>query len=238
LLPQDKEKIIRESRESGNVVAMVGDGINDAPALMSADIGVAIGAGTDVAIESADIVLTGSSLSGVASAIRLSRATMRIIKGNLFWALFYNAVCIPVAAGALYAPFGILLTPMIASAAMSCSSIFVVLNALRLSRFIPPSLREREQSRRAAEKAYNTQRKKEEDMFFKKKETTVTTLSVEGMMCGKCAAHVEKALTALRGVSAVKVDLAAKTVAVTATAKVGVDAMKKAITDAGYTVVD
>ena len=237
LLPADKERIAREYAAKG-VTAMVGDGINDAPALARADIGIAIGAGTAVAVESASVVLTGNALSDVVAAMELGRATRRNIRENLFWALFYNAVCIPLAAGVLYAPFGILLTPMIASAAMSCSSIFVVLNALRLSRFIPPSIRARELSRRAAEKAHNKARKKEEDMFFGKKETTVTTLSVEGMMCGKCAAHVEKALTALRGVSAVKVDLAAKTVAVTATAKVSVEAMKKAITEAGYTVVD
>ena len=237
LLPLDKERIAREYTEKG-VTAMVGDGINDAPALARADIGIAIGAGTAVAVESASVVLSGNTLSDAVAAMELGRATRRNIRQNLFWALLYNAICIPVAAGVFYAPFGLLLTPMIASAAMSFSSIFVVLNALRLSRFIPPSIRERELSRRAEEKAYNQTRKKEEDMlFFGKKETVTTTLSVDGMMCGKCAAHVENALKALKGVSAVKVDLAAKTVTVTATAKVTADAMKKAITDAGYTVV-
>ncbi|MBQ9115551.1 MAG: heavy metal translocating P-type ATPase [Clostridia bacterium] len=144
LMPSDKERLVSERRNSGGIVAMVGDGINDSPALMSADVGIAIGAGTDVAIESADIVLTGNSLSGVPLAIRLSRATMRIIRENLFWALFYNALCIPIAAGVLYKPLGLFLDPMLAALAMCFSSFFVVTNALRLFGFERRRSRKRE----------------------------------------------------------------------------------------------
>ena len=214
LLPEDKERIVREL-SAASPCAMVGDGINDAPALTRADIGIAVGAGTEVAIDCADVVLSGNTLSGVADAIGLSRATLRIIKENLFWALFYNAICIPVAAGALYPVFGWQLSPMLASAAMSCSSLFVVSNALRL-RFILIG-------------------KGEKKMFgLKKKENVTHTLTVEGMMCQHCVAHVKKALEAVKGVTLVSVDLDTKTATVDALSSVSVNTLIAAVTAAGY----
>ena len=214
LMPEDKERLVREI-SAASPCAMVGDGINDAPALTRADIGIAVGAGTEVAIDCADVVLSGNTLSTVVDALHLSRATLRIIKENLFWALFYNAICIPVAAGALYPLLGWQLSPMLASAAMSCSSLFVVSNALRL-RFIPLN-------------------KGEKKMFgMKKKENITHTLSVEGMMCQHCVSHVKKALEGVKGVTAVSVDLDAKTATVDALSSVSVDVLVAAVKDAGY----
>ena len=214
LFPEDKERIVREI-SSTSACAMVGDGINDAPALTRADIGIAIGAGTEVAIDCADVVLSGNTLTSVGDALHISRATLRIIKENLFWALFYNAICIPVAAGALYPLFGWQLSPMLASAAMSCSSLFVVSNALRL-RFISLD-------------------KGEKKMFgMKKKENVTYTLTVEGMMCQHCVSHVKKALEGVKGVSVVSVDLDTKTATVEALSSVSVDALITAVKDAGY----
>jgi len=229
LLPADKERLVREYKEQG-LVGMVGDGINDAPALASADVGLAIGAGTDVARDSAGVVLMGSSLCDVAAAIELSRATRRNIRENLFWALCYNVLCIPLAAGVFYPVWGLLLTPMIASAAMSFSSLFVVLNALRLGRFVPHSKKE------AFSENGSLKKKGNKTMLFGKKELITITLKVEGMMCGHCAAHVEKALLDV-GAKTAKADFEKGEVTVSALPKITKEMMSAAIAAAGYRVV-
>ena len=252
LLPEEKTAVVSEYVGKG-LTAMVGDGINDAPALARADVGLAIGAGTGVAVESAGVVLSGSRLTEAVTAIELGRATKRNIRENLFWALFYNAVCIPVAAGVFYPAFGLLLTPMIASGAMSLSSLFVVSNALRLSRFRPSSepraSKENEPIPRPAPteqketkepvKIIKTEKEEKEKtaMFGKKAESTVITLKVNGMMCAHCTAHVEKALLALGGVTDAKADLESGTVTVTVkNGKPARDDLAAAITAQGYTV--
>ncbi len=221
LSPSDKEAAVARLSEQGSV-CMVGDGINDAPSLARADVGVAIGAGTEIAIDCADVVLSGEALTGMANAYLLSRATMRIIKQNLFWALFYNVICIPVAAGLFYTLLQWQLSPMLASAAMSFSSVCVVCNALRLYR-IPLIQNEK----------YKTQKEKEK-MIFKKEETVCHRIAVEGMMCQHCVAHVQKALESVKGAQDVHVSLEDKCATVNAPAGAR-KTLVEAIREAGYT---
>ena len=220
VLPNDKANVIAGLQEKKHRVLMVGDGINDAPALMTADVGMSVGSGTDIAIESADVVLMQDSLTGVCDAVALSKATMRNIKQNLFWAFFYNILGIPIAAGVLYPIWGIQLSPMVGAAAMSLSSVFVVSNALRLQLFMPKKNgRENKQS------------------FDKKEEQIMdTVILVDGMMCTHCKARVESVCQAVEGVVDAVVDLQAKTVTITGNASAAV--LKKAIADAGYQVLE
>lgn len=226
VLPTDKASAVENLQSQGHKVLMVGDGINDAPALVTADVGMAIGAGTDIAMESADVVLMNSSLTAVSSAIELSKATIRNIRQNLFWAFFYNTLGIPVAAGALFIPFGLQLSPMLGAAAMSMSSVFVVTNALRL-RFFKP---------KTAPVFTVAEQQEEEEIILEEEETMETVIKVNGMMCVHCKARVEKVCKAVPGTVDAVVDLAAKTVTVTGNADIA--ALKQAITDADYEVVE
>lgn len=253
VLPNEKEQLVSKvqakynGNNNGGYVAFVGDGVNDSPALAKADVGLAIGSGTDIAIESADIVLVKNSLLDVVTTIDLSKKTMLNIKENLFWAFFYNAICIPIACGLLFKPYGIKLNPMLGSAAMSISSVCVVANALRLRLF---------KNKYNSMKSNNDQKKNitedenivnykatthnfiNENKDFKEENIMKKEMIIEGMMCGNCAKHVTNALKEIEGVSNVQVNLENKTATIELTSEVSDEKLTEAVTEEGYKVIE
>ena len=224
LLPEDKEKVIRDFQSAKKTVAMIGDGINDAPALTRADIGVAIGAGTDVAIESASVILVRNDLLDFVDSILLSKAVIKNIKQNLFWAFFYNSIGIPLAAGVFVSALGWRLNPMFGAAAMGLSSVFVVTNALRLKFF------------KGINKSDITQKNNNPDRS-EKMDTRDVEILIDGMACGHCSGRVEQALNAMEGVSAT-VDLAKKTAFVKVNGNVTNEELSNTVSNCGYTVLE
>ena len=210
VLPQDKAKEVEKLQDNNKQVVFVGDGINDSPALAKADVGIAIGSGTDIAIESADVVLMKNDLCDVVTAISLSKAVMKNIKMNLFWAFFYNIIGIPIAAGVFYLSYGLKLNPMIGAAAMSFSSVCVVTNALRLRKF---------------------------KSKFKEEANKMKTIKIEGMQCNHCKMSVEKALNSIENITKVEVDLEAKCASVEYINEIDNQTIKNVIEEAGFTVI-
>ncbi|KWZ77606.1 heavy metal translocating P-type ATPase [Anaerococcus tetradius] len=224
VLPQDKDKVVRKLQKEGKKVTMVGDGINDAPALARADIGVAIASGTDIAIDSCDVVLIKNSLLDLVESIKLSQMTIKIIKENLFWAFFYNIILIPIAAGLLYPFIGLTLNPMFAALAMSMSSVFVCLNSLRLRSFKANNKEEKN----------NNEEKEVNEKEIKMSELNKMIVKVDGMMCENCAKHVSKALISLAGIENVDIDLANKEALVDYFGSINEKEISDAINEAGY----
>lgn len=243
VLPQDKEKEVSKLQENGKKVAFVGDGINDSPALVKADVGLAIGSGTDIAIESADVVLMKNSLIEVDTAISLSKAVIRNIKMNLFWAFFYNIIGIPVAAGLFYLSFGLKLNPMIGAAAMSLSSVCVVTNALRLRYFKNKNISENILKDFKQEEICTTDKCDIKNLELDKikkveEEKIMKTISIEGMQCNHCKMTVEKALSSIDGVTNVEVSLENKTAVIETSKEILDNTIKNVIEDSGFTVTE